>query len=201
MRFLTFLILSLSPIYAQNIKIAYGKVEKAPPMSICMDGAKHVFSCSNLRLKSKTINLAQFIGKYVKAEGKTITSLNKFCITMTVLKVTVVSERLEIGGNWTPGGSIKYSIYSKPGNFSMLFFSKAPRVITALGVLGTFYLNPKRFFDIGFGIIPGSGVLTGNLQIPNLTFLKNLKLIFQPFIADPRNITGFLANAWCVQIK
>ncbi len=180
--------------------VAYGKVEKAPPFSICMDRAKHVFACSNLRLRSTAVNLDQYVGKYVKAEGPIFT-LNRYCVTMTVKKVIVVSERLETGGNWTPGGNIDYRTYARPGTFAFLYMAPGMREVIPLGSLGTFYLNPYKFSVIGSGIIPGSGVWKYTIPIPNLPWLKGLGLIFQPGLLDPRVPSGAFINACCVKIK
>jgi len=188
-----------TPLAAQQV-CARGLVEKAPPFSICVTAATHVFRCPNLRLQSSTVDLNQYLGQIVEVCG-TVRQVGA-CLDMTVTSVRAGVDGLAIAGLTNGqvrlGQPISFDIGLTPGTAWVLLYG-AGRGWTSLGPIGMLQIA-SPFTLITNGVLGASGRTSIPFTIPNDPSLVNANVHFQNGFVDLRNGIA-MGNSDCFVIQ
>lgn len=167
-----------STLFAQDVQFS-AKVEDGEDVCYYCPGSDYVIDNTHCKLVSSTINLAPFIGQYVKGTGVWNGSTTN--PTVQVTSMVVAGEGFTIGGGGALGGEIQFTAHGNPGESAFILLGATDSFIPA-GNLGVLYLNPSSMFVLGQGTLAGDGEFSIDIDVPNLPSLSGVGVFGQAVI-------------------
>jgi hypothetical protein len=171
---------------AQDVSF-WAKVEDGENVCYYCPGYDYVIDDTHTKLKSSTINLAPFVGQYVKGKGSWSGTLA--LPTITVTEMSVVSEGFSIGGGANLGGEAKFIAHGTPGQTAAILLAASDGFVPA-GQNGILFLNPTNLLILGQGLVEDDGEFSIEVSIPNVPALNGLAVfgqaVFTPAAGMPR---------------
>lgn len=187
---------------AQTRVCITGRVLPAGGPSICGQLFSHSLDCTNVFLRSQTVNLANFVGQIVRIEGVDVG------VTCPIIEVASVGQpfaTLEICGSPSPGCQVKLNV--RPGAigqwwlFASFFNGYQPLGCVQSGFLDGTVLLQLPAVGVNSGIFMGP-VGSTTIPIPNDPNLIGVRVFFQGVRQDIGPVGPLqLTNTECIQIR
>jgi hypothetical protein len=186
------------PATAQLIPAALtARVVKAPP-NPCDPAATHRVDCTQILLRSSSVDLTQFENTIVDLTG-TVFGLG--CTTIDVTTAAAAAVRTtQLAPFGTRLGRTIFITTTAPAGSLVLFLFDVGTTFLPLGPFGTLLVSPLTSILIGPDISIGIALRT--LPIPNDPNLIGLTVVYQTgYLSLTPQIDGRLLNLNCVTVQ
>ena len=193
-------LLMAAPASAQFTTTMTGKVEAAPA-SPCNATATHRIACTDILLKSSTLDLAPYLNRVALLTGNVQIRLFPYCVTLDVTAVENATNRTTAISlsNYRINSNVIVSTFAPIGAAVPMLFAAGPGFVP-LGAWGTLMLDPATMFYWATDV--SVGLTLRSIPIPNDPSLVNVQIIFQTGYATVTPAVEFgLLNPICFTIR
>jgi hypothetical protein len=175
-----------------------GRVERAPASPCAV--ATHRVACTEILLRSKTLNLATLEGQMVDITGVSEGSATCAVVNVSGAVAAAQSTSTFSLGNYRINSTVIFTTTAPVGSFVAYFFSCEPGFLPVVD-FGTLQLNPLT--DFMFWTFDVSiGVALRTVRLPNEPGLVGLHVLYQTaFASITPAIEVRLLNAGCFDIR
>ena len=176
-----------------------GRIERAPS-SPCNGAATHKLACTEILLRSETVNLATWEGRMADLSGESEGSLTCPLINVSDAVAAPQSTSTFSLGGYRINSTVIFTTTAPVGSVVAYFFSSEPGFLP-LANFGTLQLNPLTNF-IFWTLDISIGVALRTVRLPNDPCLVGQVALFQTaYVSVTPTFEVKLLNAACFSIQ
>ena len=166
----------------------------------CDSAATHKVGCTEILLRSDTVNLAGLEGRMVDIVGNSVGAATCPMVDVTEAVAAPMSTSTLALGGYRINTNVIFTTTAPVGAFVLYFFSCEPSFLPVL-TFGTLQLNPLTDF-MYWSLDISIGVALRNVRIPNEPGLIGQNTLFQTAaVTITPEFSARLLNAGCFVIR